>query len=99
MKKSNNNAQADLTKSMTIDNQLGMHARAAARIVRLAEKAKGQVFIEKDGISADAGSVLDILTLNCPMGCTVTVRAVMAEDKDVVESIERLIKNKFGEPE
>ncbi len=82
----------ELIRTMTVENEFGLHARAAAQIVKAAEKARGAVFIEKDGQCADASSILDILTLNCPMGSTITVRVDTTEDKDILESIERLIK-------
>lgn len=82
---------------MTVENTFGLHARAAARIAKMAEGAKGRIVIEKDGEYADATSILDILMLNCPMGSTITIRLDTPEDIDILESIERLIKKKLGE--
>ncbi|MFH1675220.1 MAG: HPr family phosphocarrier protein [Pseudomonadota bacterium] len=97
MKKSNKCTEKELLRTMTVENELGLHARAAAQIVKVAEKAGSSVVIEKDGECVDASSILDILTLNCPMGSTITVRVDTPEDKDILDSIERLMKNRFGE--
>ena len=82
---------------MTVENTFGLHARAAARIAKLAEGARSRVSIEKDGECADATSILDILMLNCPMGSTITISVDTPEDMEILESIERLMKKKLGE--
>lgn len=96
-KKNSKCAETELIRTVTVENELGLHARAAARIVKVVKKARGDVIIEKDGEYADASSILDILTLNCPRGSTITIKVNSPEDKSVLESIEQLIKNKFGE--
>jgi phosphocarrier protein len=97
VKKSNQCTETGLLRTVTIENILGLHARAAARIAKVAEGARGGVVIEKEGERADATSILDILMLNCPMGSTVTIQVDTPEDIDILESIERLIKKKLGE--
>jgi phosphocarrier protein len=82
---------------VTVENTFGLHARTAARIAKVAEGARGRVIIEKDGESADATSILDILMLHCPMGSTITISVDTPDDINILESIERLIKKKLGE--
>ena len=82
---------------LTISNRLGLHARAAARLVEVANNYKAELFLEKNGESADAKSVLSLLTLECPLGTRVTVRAVGPDARQAVDRAAELIDNKFGE--
>ncbi len=86
-----------VNRSVTIPNELGLHARAAAKIVSLAEQARSQVFIIKDGQEADATSILDIMALYCPCGTEVTVRIADPADVKILNRIARLIEAGFGE--
>jgi phosphocarrier protein HPr len=90
-------ASLKLRRNVTICNELGLHARAAARVARLAEQAGGGVFIIKDGEEADATSILDIISLYCPCGTEVTVRITDPDDVKILNHIARLIETGFGE--
>ena len=83
--------------TLTIVNDLGLHARSAAKLARLAEEAKGDVWLIKNGNSADAASMLDILTLNCPMGTQVTISIDDEADQKTLDRISTLIRSGFGE--
>ncbi len=89
--------ELQLSRRVTISNELGLHARAAARFVRLAEEARSAVFIIKDDQEVDGTSVLDIMSLYCPCGTEVTVRITDPADAEVLNSIVRLIEAGFGE--
>ncbi len=80
-----------------IINRLGLHARAAAQVVKTAEIYRAEVFLEKNGDSVDAKSVLSLLMLECPMGTEVTVRAQGDDSEPAVAAVVRLVENKFGE--
>jgi phosphocarrier protein HPr len=84
-------------KTLTIKNELGLHARSAAMIVRVLERYRSNVFLERDGNQVDARSLLDILTLACPKDSRVVVRADGDDAREAVESIEKLVDDKFGE--
>lgn len=84
-------------KTLTIKNELGLHARSAAMIVRALERFRSSVFLERDGAQVDARSLLDILTLACPKDSRVVVRADGDDAREAVESIEKLVDDKFGE--
>lgn len=83
--------------TLTIVNDLGLHARSAAKLAKLASEAKGPVRIDKDGEPADAASMLDVLTLNCPKGTQVCVSIDNELDQTVLERIADLIRSGFGE--
>lgn len=74
-----------------------MHARAAASFVRVAQKYSAEVFIERNGQTVNGKSILGILTLACPMGGMITVRAQGTDASEVLAELEALIENKFGE--
>lgn len=84
-------------KILTIKNELGLHARSAAMIVRAVEGCHSKVFLERDGMVVDARSLLDILTLACPKDSRIVVRADGVDARKVVRSIEKLVESKFGE--
>ena len=84
-------------KTFTLKNKLGLHARAAATIVNASSRYDSKVFLEKDGKKIDGKSILDILTLACPMGSRVTVEADGLDAEDVMRELEELVENKFGE--
>ncbi len=84
-------------KRFTVHNKLGLHARAAAKIVQISNQFQSRICIIKNGREADAKSMLDILTLSCPRG---TRLEVCAEGEDAVEALAALavlFDNKFGE--
>ncbi len=84
-------------KSFQIKNELGLHARAAALMVQVSNKYKAKISFEKDGVEVNGKSILGILTLACPKGSTISVRADGVDAQDAVEELGILIENKFGE--
>ena len=84
-------------KTLTIKNELGLHARSAAMIVRVLERYRSSVFLERDGNQVDARSLLDIHTLACPKDSRIVVRADGDDAREAVDSIEKLVEDKFGE--
>jgi phosphotransferase system HPr (HPr) family protein len=88
---------AKLSRKVVIPNEFGLHARAAARIAKLAEGARGEVYIIKDGDEADATSVVDVISLYCPPGAEVAVKITDPGDVKVLNGIVRLIETGFGE--
>ena len=86
-------------RKIEIKNKLGLHARAAALLVQTANKFSAQVSLSKDGQSADARSIMGLLTLAAARGSKVQVEA-HGEDADrAVKAIERLIESRFNETE
>ena len=86
-----------LIRSVRIPNQLGLHARAAAKVAKLAEAARSKVYLIKNGEEADATSILDVIGLFCPSGTEVSVRITDPKDVKVLNRIVRLIEAGFGE--
>jgi phosphocarrier protein len=86
-----------LYRKVVIPNELGLHARAAAKIAKLAEQARSDVYIVKDGQEVDATSILDVIALYCPGGVEVAVKITDPGDAKVLNDIARLIESGFGE--
>ncbi len=91
------NSAPKLTRQVIIINELGLHARSAAKIAKLAGRSKAAVWIQKGNAKADASSILDILTLECEKGSKITVGIENKSDSDILEAIVELVKGGFGE--
>ena len=84
-------------RTFEIVNRLGIHARAAAKIVETAHRFRAGVFLEKDGAEVDGRSILGILTLCCPKGSRLTVRTEGDDAAEAMAALAGLIEDKFGE--
>lgn len=84
-------------KKTEINNRLGLHARAAAKLVHLAGRFESDVILEKDGDQVDAKSILGLLQLGAAKGSSVKVRCEGADEGDALESVIDLIEDRFGE--
>jgi phosphocarrier protein HPr len=86
-----------MERRFVIKNQLGLHARAAAKMVQLSHNFEASLIIRFDGHEVDGKSILDILTLACPVGSEVLLQAEGPEAKNVLAAMGKLIEEKFGE--
>jgi phosphocarrier protein len=84
-------------KKLRISNELGLHARAAAKIVALAAQFKSALFLRKDDQEVDGGSILSILALACPKGTEIEVKTLGEDSEALMEAISVLFEQKFGE--
>lgn len=85
--------------SFTLINRLGLHARAATRLAQEAERFDAHVLIEKDGETARASSVLELLMLCGQVGTRISVIASGPQAQEAVAAIGDLVANRFGEPD
>lgn len=92
-----NNKFCMSARTYTLKNNLGLHARAAAMLVQVSNKFKSRIYLERDGRQANGKSILGILTLACPKGSSLTVRAEGSDAEKALDEIGALIENKFGE--
>jgi len=88
-----------IEKEVTLINRLGMHARAATKLVQVAQKYKSRITIEANGMEADAKSILGLLTLAAPVGTTLLIRADGEDEQEAIDAIVQLIEDRFGEGE
>lgn len=86
-------------KELLIENKLGLHARAAAQIVKSASAYSSKIILSKDHLEVDGKSIMGIMMLAAGKGSSVTLQ-VHGEDEDAaLAGLERLFKDKFGEKE
>ena len=90
-------AQPTASAEFTIGNELGLHVRAAAMIVRTVGRFTGSVAISAGAVTADARSVLELLTLAASKGTVVTVTAGGEDAAAAVEALGELIARNFAE--
>ena len=90
-------SEPKLSREVVIVNELGLHARSAAKIAALADPSKAAVWINKGSEKADASSILDILTLACEKSTKITIRSENKADFNILEAIAELVENGFGE--
>jgi phosphotransferase system HPr (HPr) family protein len=84
-------------RQTTIINELGLHARSAARIAEIAQNSTANVWIQKNDEKADASSIIDILTLACPRGTKITIIIEDLADIPILNAIADLVDRGFGE--
>lgn len=84
-------------RELLICNRLGLHARAAAKLVQMANQFKAQVFISTERMSANAKSILGVLTLAAAKDTPVTLEVDGPDEAEAMEKLEALILGKFGE--
>ncbi len=89
---------SEVRAAFRIINKLGMHARAATKLVQTASRFKADVEIQKDGHAANAKSVMGVLLLCGHQGSTIEVSARGEDAEEAVKAIGALIENRFGEP-
>jgi len=84
-------------KTLQIQNELGLHARAGTKFVQTASKFPCQVVVVKGTNEVNGKSILALLTLMAPKGTTLTIRADGERAQDAVAALAALIDDKFGE--
>ena len=89
----------EVRKTLQIVNKLGLHARAAAKLVDLASGFESSIRIRRDGREADAKSIMKVMMLAASKGMQVEVRAQGNDAAEAAEAIARLVAGRFDEPE
>ena len=85
------------SRSVTVVNALGLHARAAARFVQLAARFTAQVRVARDTKVMDGKSIMGILLLAAARGSTITISAEGSDEQAAVDALVELVATGFGE--
>jgi phosphocarrier protein HPr len=85
------------TQTFTIRNKLGLHARAAALLVKTANHFEADVTVEKDGIEVNGKSIMGILMLAASKGTRITLKIDGKDAAQALETLGQLIEDRFGE--
>jgi phosphocarrier protein len=84
-------------QTFTIRNRLGLHARAAALLVKTANGYASNVTIEKDGLEVNGKSIMGILMLAASKGTRITLKVDGKDSAQAMQTLGKLIENRFGE--
>ncbi len=85
------------SQHVTVVNQLGMHARAAAKFVHLATRFNASVRVGRGRREMDGKSIMGILLLAAARGSTITITADGTDERDAVDALVALVQSGFGE--
>src|SRR5258708_24244292 len=97
MEKSNTASAATHTKELLVQNKMGIHARPAAMIVRITNKFKAEVFVEKDEEQVNGKSIMGLMMLAAGKGSTVKFIVTGDDAAAMVAELEALFTRKFDE--
>ena len=86
-----------IERDATIVNQEGLHARPAARIVRLASTFDSEIEICKDGFGVNGKSIMGVMMLAAECGSSITIRADGPDAEQAIEALAQLVADGFGE--
>jgi phosphocarrier protein len=87
------------SRDVEIVNKLGMHARAAAKFVKLASSFNSDIDIQKDSRRVNAKSIMGVMMLAANKGSTVTIHARGDDAEHSLDALEQLINDRFDEEE
>jgi phosphocarrier protein len=85
------------SQTVTVVNQLGMHARAAAKFVHLATRYEARVKVARERREMDGKSIMGILLLAAARGSKITISAEGTDEHDAVAALVALVESGFGE--
>jgi phosphocarrier protein len=88
-----------LAREFTIVNKRGLHARASAKFVKCVETFDAEVWVSRAGERVGGTSIMGLMMLAAVPGSTISVEASGAEAEAVLDAIERLVAERFGEEE
>ena len=90
-------ASEAIARDFLIVNQRGLHARASAKFVQLADSFRATISVERDGIKVGGTSIMGLMMLAASPGCSIRVTASGPEAEEAIAAIEQLIATRFGE--
>src|SRR2546423_11288067 len=86
-----------IQKEVTILNKLGLHARPAAMFVRVANKHRAEIWVEKDGEQVNGKSIMGLMMLAAGQGSRLVLTAEGADAQGALQELEELIERRFDE--
>jgi phosphocarrier protein HPr len=88
-----------ITQHVTIINKLGLHARAASKLVNCASQFESEVLIDKQGNKVNAKSIMGVMMLAASKGTEIRLEVDGRDESRCIEAISTLIANRFDEAE
>jgi phosphocarrier protein HPr len=91
------NQTLEISEDFTIMNTLGLHARAAAAFVKIANRFQSEITVAKDESSVNGKSIMGVLMLAASKDSRISITAKGDDAKEAIEALRKLIEEKFGE--
>jgi phosphocarrier protein HPr len=88
-----------IKSSITISNKLGLHARASAKLTKLAGSFASEIFLSRNGRRVNAKSIMGVMMLAAGIGSEVEIEADGADEAAAMAALRALVDGKFGEGE
>lgn len=85
------------TRTVTIPNERGLHARASAKFVETARSFDAHITVRRNGIAVSAESIMEVLMLAAPKGCAIHIEAEGPDGEAAVAALAALVESGFGE--
>ncbi len=86
-----------VSRNVEICNVRGLHARASNAFSRMAQEYESEIVVMRDGISADARSIMELLSLAASQGCMIEIVATGPDEDTAVSAMAEFVENRFGE--
>ena len=86
-----------IQRSLTLCNRLGLHARAASKLVQCATRFESNVWLNFQGKRVNAKSIMGVLLLGAPVGSELTAEADGSDEEEAITALEQLVQDRFGE--
>lgn len=86
-----------IISNITISNKLGLHARASAKLTKMAGGFKSEVHLSRNGRRINAKSIMGVMMLAAGMGAEITIETDGPDEEAAMAAIRAIIEDKFGE--
>ena len=86
-----------IERTVTIQNRLGLHARACSVFVKEAARFASHIIVARDGLEVNGKSILGVMMLAAERGAEIVLRAEGVDEAEAMEALVRVVDNKFGE--
>jgi phosphocarrier protein HPr len=83
--------------TLTISNKLGLHARASAKLTKLAASFKSEIFLSRNGRRVNAKSIMGVMMLAAGLGAEIELEVEGLDEQAAAEALKALVDDKFGE--
>jgi phosphocarrier protein HPr len=83
------------SKTVKINNKLGLHARPSAKVVQTATRFKSEITLEKEGLEVNGKSIMGVMMLAAEMGADVTITATGEDEDEALKAMCEVIASKF----
>jgi phosphocarrier protein HPr len=90
---------AQVSREIPVVNKRGLHARASAKFVQMAERFNAEIWVTRNGETVGGTSIMGLMMLAAGIGTTVTVSAAGPQAQQAVDALAELMGSKFGEEE